>query len=80
MYIYIYTYIYIYIYIYKYIKSRVEVQGTEMTPLGFLLQLSGYYESCQDDSLGMGAWVAQSVKHPTSAQVMILRFVSLSPV
>ena len=26
-----------------------------------------------------GAWVAQSVKHPTSAQVIILQFVSLSP-
>ena len=26
-----------------------------------------------------GAWVAQSVKHPTSAQVMILRSVSSSP-
>ena len=26
-----------------------------------------------------GAWVAQSVKRPTSAQVMISRFVSLSP-
>ena len=25
------------------------------------------------------AWVAQSVKCPTSAQVMVLRFVSLSP-
>ena len=27
-----------------------------------------------------GAWVAQSVKHPTSAQVMISRFMSSSPV
>ena len=26
-----------------------------------------------------GAWVARSVKHPTSAQVMISRSVSLSP-
>ena len=26
-----------------------------------------------------GFWVAQSVKRPTSAQVMILQFVSLSP-
>ena len=26
-----------------------------------------------------GAWVAQSVKHPASAQVMISQFVSLSP-
>ena len=26
-----------------------------------------------------GAWVAQSVEHPTSAQVMISQFVSLSP-
>ena len=26
-----------------------------------------------------GAWVAQSVKHPTSAQIMILQFTSLSP-
>ena len=29
---------------------------------------------------GWGTWVAQSVKRPTSAQVMISRFVSLSPV
>ena len=28
----------------------------------------------------MGTWVAQSVKRPTSAQVMISQFVSLSPV
>ena len=28
----------------------------------------------------MGGWVAQLVKQPTSAQVMILWFVSLSPV
>ena len=27
----------------------------------------------------MGTWVAQSVKHPTSAQVMTLRFMGLSP-
>ena len=27
----------------------------------------------------MGAWVAQLVAHPTSAQVMISRFVSSSP-
>ena len=27
-----------------------------------------------------GAWVAQSLKRPTSAQVMISQFVSLSPV
>ena len=26
-----------------------------------------------------GAWVVKSVKHPTSAQVMILWFVGLSP-
>ena len=26
-----------------------------------------------------GAWVAQSVEHPTSAQVMISQFVRLSP-
>ena len=26
-----------------------------------------------------GAWVAQSVRHPTSAQVVISQFVSLSP-
>ena len=26
------------------------------------------------------AWAAQSVRHPTSAQVMILRFMSSSPV
>ena len=32
----------------------------------------------QNDDLG-GTWVAQSVKHTTSAQVMILQFVSLSP-
>ena len=27
-----------------------------------------------------GTWVTQSVKHPTSAQVMISRLVSLSPI
>ena len=27
----------------------------------------------------LGAWVAQLVKHPISAQVMISRFMSLSP-
>ena len=27
----------------------------------------------------LGAWVAQSVKHPTSAQVMISQFVGSSP-
>ena len=26
-----------------------------------------------------GTWVAQSIKHPTLAQVMILRFMGLSP-
>ena len=31
-------------------------------------------------SIKWGTWVAQSVKHPTSAQVMISQFVSLSPV
>ncbi|KAF0881312.1 BEND2 protein, partial [Crocuta crocuta] len=30
-------------------------------------------------SFGEGAWVAQSVKRPTSAQIMISRFVGLSP-
>ena len=29
---------------------------------------------------GWGAWVSQSVKHPTSAQVTILWFMGLSPV
>ena len=29
--------------------------------------------------LKRGAWVAQSVEHPTSAEVMILQFVSSSP-
>ena len=28
---------------------------------------------------GWGAWVAQSVEHPTSAQVMISQLMSLSP-
>ena len=32
------------------------------------------------NKMAWGAWVAQSVKHPTSAQVMILWFVSSSPV
>ena len=32
------------------------------------------------DKLLLGTWVAQWVKHPTSAQVMISQFVSLSPV
>ena len=31
------------------------------------------------DSSYRGAWVAQSVKRPTSAQVMISRFVGSSP-
>ena len=30
-------------------------------------------------SMGRGAWVAQSVKHPTSAEVTISRLVGLSP-
>ena len=32
-----------------------------------------------DGSLSLGAWVAQSVKRPTSAQVMISQLVGLSP-
>ena len=32
------------------------------------------------DFVDRGAWVAQLVKRPTSAQVMISRFVSSSPV
>ena len=31
-------------------------------------------------NINRGAWVAQSVKRPASAQVMISRFVSLSPI
>ena len=30
--------------------------------------------------INRGTWVAQSVEHPTSAQVMISQFASLSPV
>ena len=32
-----------------------------------------------ENKLFRGAWVAQSVKHPTSAQVMIPQFVGSSP-
>ena len=32
-----------------------------------------------DETEAQGAWVAQSVKRPTLALVMILQFVSLSP-
>ena len=32
------------------------------------------------NEISRGAWVAQSVEHSTSVQVMISRFVSLSPV
>ena len=43
--------------------------------LSFLSLLSTFFrtEKCQ------GGWVAQSIKYPTSAQVMISQFVSLSP-
>ena len=34
---------------------------------------------CFKIKMGWGAWVAQWVDRPTSAQVMISRFVSLSP-
>ena len=35
---------------------------------------------CSFKALGFqGSWVAQSVKHPTLAQVVILQFVGLSP-
>ena len=40
----------------------------------------GVQVSVQEVSTYRGAWVAQSVKRPTSAQVMISRSVSSSPV
>ena len=40
---------------------------------------SGVLWSVLQKYLIWGAWVAQSVKHPTSAQVMISRSVSSSP-
>ena len=39
--------------------------------------ISYYTIFCRNDFLG--AWVAQLVKHPTSAQIMISQFLSLSP-
>ena len=33
----------------------------------------------KEDVVYRGAWMAQLVKHPTSAQVMISQFVSLGP-
>ena len=47
--------------------------------------LPGISVECVKDGLDhgkkdhWGAWVAQSVKRPTSAQAMIVQFVSLSP-
>ena len=37
------------------------------------------WKSCFKEVNCWGAWVAQLVKHPTSAQVMVSRFMSLSP-
>ena len=34
---------------------------------------------CKEKVTHRGIWVVQSVKHPTSAQVMTLQFVSSSP-
>ena len=49
--------------------------------LGHVLVPTVYTLCCaQDWDFPGGAWVAQSVKHLTSAQVMISQFVSSSPV
>ena len=40
----------------------------------------GIRNGSSDFGLSRGAWVAQSVERPTSAQVMILQLVSSSPV
>ena len=34
--------------LYRYKKELSGSSGTEMVPLGFLLQVSGHYELCQD--------------------------------
>ena len=50
-----------------------------------LLQWSGYTSKLHEFTLSMikkyyrGAWVAQLVEHPTSAQVMISQLISSSP-
>ena len=46
--------------------------GSSFSPVNVLSELHRYSKS-------RGAWVAQSVKHPISAQVMISQFMSSSP-
>ena len=46
--------------------------------VGTLLELATFLFG-EERSLGWGAWVAQSVERPTSAHVMISRFVGSSP-
>ena len=61
-------------------KSKLEKPETEeSTTVGFYLYK--VQKSANESMLFRirGAWVVQSVKHLTSAQVMILRFVSSSP-
>ena len=50
-------------------RSQKEWKGQEFSVFGFYKKTIGK----------RGAWVAQSVKHPTSAQVMISQSVSSSP-
>ena len=47
-------------------------------PLNILIG-TGPQPTTKNDQAPQGAWVALSVKHPTSAQVMISRSVSSSP-
>ena len=54
---------------------------SRQTPARALLtdSLRGHTDPLTSVSASRGAWVAQSVKRPTSAQVTILRFASSSP-
>ena len=55
------------------------IQGRGGQGLSISFSMSLTFKSYTKNRHLQGAWVAQSVKHPTSAQVMISRFVSLSP-
>ena len=74
----IHTYTYtctICIYIVTYTLISKKLFNNQITSPSFL---SKGQKDLRPDPSG-GAWVAQSVKHPTSAQVKTSRFVSLSP-
>ena len=43
------------------------------------MQEAGWHNSKDNNQGPWGAWLAQSVEHPTSAQVMISQFVGSSP-